>query len=125
MAHRRARNIARKIAEGIAVLLLGAALAGPASAGPMRFAQSWDQLSPSERERAMRNYQRYQKLPEEQRRQLDQSYERWRGMNPGEQERVRRNYQSYRQLDRRQREDFGRRYQQWRQGGDSKPKKNR
>jgi len=65
----------------------------------------------------MRNYQRYKKLPEDQRRQLDQSYERWRGMNPGDRDRVRRNYQSYRQLDRQQREDFGRRYKQWRGGG--------
>ena len=117
MAPRRARSLARKSRDAIVALLVAGILVGPASADPPRFAQRWEDLSPQDRDRAMRNYQRYKKLPEDQRRQLDQSYERWRGMNPGDRDRVRRNYQSYRQLDRQQREDFGRRYKQWRGGG--------
>jgi hypothetical protein len=114
---RRARSLARKSRDAIVALLVAGMLVGPARADPPRFAQRWEDLSPQDRDRAMRNYQRYKKLPEDQRRQLDQSYERWRGMNPGDRDRVRRNYQSYRQLDRKQREDFGQRYKQWQGGG--------
>jgi hypothetical protein len=98
-------------------LLLLAGLAGRAESGAIWPVQGWEELDPEQRRRALENYQRYQKLPKDRQREIDQSWQRWRGMDSREKKRVRRNYESYRQLDREQRKDFGERYQQWRRGG--------
>lgn len=100
---------------GAAVLLAGA-LAGAARAGAIRPVQGWEDLDAEQRSRALQNYQRYQRLPKDQQREVDQQWQRWRGMDSQEQNRVRRNYESYRQLDKQQRRDFGQRYEQWRRG---------
>jgi hypothetical protein len=114
MRQGRVRSLARLLLDAVGASLVVVAVAGAAVAGPARYAQSWDDLSPEQRSRALENYQRYKKLPKNQQRQLDRSYERWQGMDPNQRDRVRRNYESYRELDRQQRKDFGRRYQQWR-----------
>jgi hypothetical protein len=110
------KRCCRRVAVAV-IAVVGVSSVGAAQPGSMRFAQNWDDLSPDQRNRALENYQRYKKLPEEKRRSLDRSYDRWRGMDPRNQERVRRNYESYRQLDKQQRKDFGKRYEQWRKGG--------
>ena len=117
MRHRISHRIARARRGLCAACAAAFLLAVQAEAGPIRPIQSWEQLDPEQRRRAIENYQRYQKLPKDQQREIDRSWKRWRGMDKQEKNRVRENYESYRRLDKQQRKDFGRRYQQWRQGG--------
>jgi hypothetical protein len=81
--------------------------------------QSWYELSPQEKSRALENYQRFQKLPPERKRAIEEQYQRWQQLPPTEQERIRRNYERYRGMNSDQKEDFERKYKKWR----SKPSK--
>lgn len=76
--------------------------------------QSWYELSPQERSRALENYRRFQKLPPEKRRSLEEQYNRWQQLPSDEQERIRRNYDRYRGMNSDQKEEFSRKYKKWR-----------
>jgi hypothetical protein len=60
--------------------------------GTTRLAQRWEELTPAQRQRALRNYQRYRSLPPEQRESVERRYERWKRLAPGEKERYRERY---------------------------------
>ena len=61
---------------------------------PLHFqvAESWDDLNQSQRDRALRNYQRYMSLPDEKRRNMDQRYERWKKMPNSDRDRARKKH---------------------------------
>ncbi len=105
-------------------VLLGATLLGPLSgsgrAHPLSTVlwqtvdQSWYELSPQERSRALENYHRFKKLPPERQRSIEEQYHRWQQLPSEEQERIRRNYDRYRGMNSDEKEDFQRKYKQWR-----------
>jgi hypothetical protein len=78
--------------------------------GPRR---SWEDLSPRERERALRNYQEYQRLPRERQQFIDRRYQRYRELPPQEQRRLQQNYQEYERLPPGERQHFNRKYRRW------------
>ena len=87
----------------IAVALLAATLHHPPPRAnfaerPNRsqLAESWDDLTPSQRERALRNYQSYQDLPPDKKRDVDRHYEKWKKMPRSDQERYRQKHDEYR-----------------------------
>jgi len=59
---------------------------------PVELAESWDDLNENQRDRAMRNYQRYMSLPDDKRRNIDQRYERWKKMPDSDRERARKKH---------------------------------
>ena len=59
----------------------------------VQVAESWDDLSPSQRDRALKNYQRYMDLPQEKRHDIDRRYEKWKNLPPVDQERFRKKHQ--------------------------------
>jgi hypothetical protein len=64
--------------------------------GRLQLAESWDDLSPSQRERALRNYQSYQELSPDKKRDIDRHYEKWKTLPRSDQERYRRKHDEYR-----------------------------
>jgi hypothetical protein len=61
-----------------------------------QLAESWDDLSPSQRDRALRNYQSYQELPPDKKRDIDRHYEKWKKLPRSDQERFRKKHDEYR-----------------------------
>jgi len=59
-------------------------------------AEGWDDLSPGQRDRALRNYQHYMDLPAEKRRDVDQHYEKWKRLPRSDQDRFRKKHDQYR-----------------------------
>ena len=59
-------------------------------------ADGWDDLSGSQRERAIHNYQRYLELPDEKRRDIDQRYEKWKKLPRSDKDRFRKKHDEYR-----------------------------
>lgn len=76
--------------------------------------QSWYELSPQERSRALENYHRFQKLPPEKQHDIEERYNRWQQLPSEEQNRIRQNYQRYRGMNSDEKEEFSRKYKQWR-----------
>ncbi len=76
--------------------------------------QSWYELSPQERSRALENYRRFQKLPPEKQHSIEEQYHRWQQLPSDEQDRIRRNYDRYRGMNSDEKEEFHRKYKQWR-----------
>ena len=72
-----------------------------------RLAQSWDDLTPDQRSRAMQNFQRYQRLPEKGRERIDRRYQQFQGLPAGEQDKLRQTYDAYRRLSPDQRNNLG------------------
>ncbi len=62
----------------------------------VQIAESWDDLSQPQRDRAIKNYQQYRDLPAEKKRDMDQRYDRWKNMPRSDQERLRRKHDEYR-----------------------------
>lgn len=117
MADRSKRRIVTSVVG--AAIVVATLLATPASARSVRGArpvQSWQELSPNDRQRALDNLQRYQRLPESSRQRMDRSYENWRQLDPGERARVQQNYEKYRQMTPDQRRDFENKYKRWKSG---------
>lgn len=85
---------------------------------PQQLARSWEEMSASERQKALRNFQRYQSLPESSRRRMDRSYESYKQLDPRERDRVQRNYQRYREMSPDQRRNFEQKYKRWKGGKD-------
>lgn len=77
--------------------------------------EHWQDYDAGEREKAIRNYQRFLSAPPEKRREIERQYDRWRRMPEEERERIRQNYQRYRNLPEEERRLFDRKYRQWRQ----------
>jgi hypothetical protein len=111
-----------------AVLVLGALLCGgtalwaftavephrnASSEVSRQVAQSWQELSPRERSRALENYKRFQKLSPERRQNLEERYHRWTELPDEEKDRVRRNYDRFRKMDSDEKEEFWRKYKRW------------
>ncbi len=61
-----------------------------------QLAESWDDLTPSQRERALRNYQSYQELPADKKRDVDRHYEKWKNLPRSDQEHYRQKHDQYR-----------------------------
>ena len=107
-----------------AILLSSLTLMRPARAtgqtqhSPISFLQfveqTWYELSPQERSRALENYKRFQKLPPEKQHDIEERYNRWQQLPSEEQNRIRQNYQRYRGMNSDEKEDFSRKYKQWR-----------
>jgi len=95
---------------------LGWSTAQAAGRPEIRRVQSWQQLTPDQKKRALENFQRYQRLPEASRQRLQQRYDRFQKMPPSEQEQVRKSYDVYRQMTPTQRQDFTNRYERWKGG---------
>ena len=108
----------------IAVLLSGVVTMWPVRAtgqaqnSPISFlqfvGQTWYELSPQERSRALENYHRFQKLPPEKQHDIEERYNRWQQLPSEEQDRLRQNYQRYRGMNSDEKEEFSRKYKQWR-----------
>ena len=76
--------------------------------------RDWDDISPSERSRALENYRRFQKLPPERQRDIQERYHRWRELPSEEQDRIRENYRRYRGMNSDEKEEFLNKYRRWR-----------
>lgn len=105
------RRIALAFATTVAVTV-----AAGVRAEPPRLAQSWEDLSPDQRSRAMENFQRFQRMPPQSREQVERRWQDFRQMPPTEQDRIRRNFDTYRNMSPDQRQDFMERYRRF-QGG--------
>lgn len=70
--------------------------AHPYPSNLLQIAESWDDLSSSQRDRALRNYQRYLELPPEKKRDIDKRYEKWKTLPRDDRERFRRKHDEYR-----------------------------
>lgn len=76
-------------------------VAPPARAVPpapflQRLADGWEDLSPSQRDRALRNYRNYMDLPVEKRHDVDERFEKWKRMPRNDRDRFRRKHDQYR-----------------------------
>lgn len=87
----------------VGAALLAASLQAPVSRMQLtqprdrpQLAESWDDLSPSQRERALRNYQSYQELPPDKKRDIDERYEKWKKLPRSDQDRYRQKHDQYR-----------------------------
>lgn len=76
--------------------------------------QSWDDLSPTERERALKNFRRFQQLPEDRKRDLQDAYDRWQQLPSSERGRLQQNYERYRGMNSDEKEEFRLKYKHWR-----------
>ena len=76
--------------------------------------QSWDDLSPTERERALKNFRYFQRLPEDRKRDLQDEYDRWQKLPAPERERIQENYERYRDMNSDEKEKFRQKYHHWR-----------
>jgi hypothetical protein len=103
---------------GRTLLLAGCLLVATSALGQPR---SWQDLSPDERARAWRNYQRFEALPPQRRQYLEDRYQRFRAMPPNEQERLRRNYNAYRGFPPDKQRQFQQNYRRWKQGKRCQP----
>ena len=61
-----------------------------------QIAEHWDELSDSQRNRALRNYRQYNQLPADKKRNIDKHYEKWKKMPRSDQDRYRRKHDEYR-----------------------------
>ena len=61
-----------------------------------QLAESWDDLSAPQRDRALKNYQHYMELPPQKRHDVDQQYEKWKKLPRSDQDRFRKKHDEYR-----------------------------
>lgn len=57
-----------------------------------------DRLSPAERERVMRNYEKYQRLPPAEREKMKEQYRQYQQAPPAEKEKLNEKYHRYEQM---------------------------
>src|SRR5262249_13805578 len=93
-----------------------------ASALREAIAQSWYELSPQERSRALENYRRFQKLPPEKQHSIEEQYNRWQQLPSEGEERIRRNYARYRGITPKKKKKSPRKYGRWRSLPPSPPR---
>lgn len=90
----------------LAAAVLALSLQGPADSKPIvtrsaapawqQIAEGWGDLSPAQRDRAMRNYRQYMDLPPDKRRSIDQRYEKWKKLPRSDQDRFRKKHDQFR-----------------------------
>jgi uncharacterized protein DUF3106 len=89
----------------LAAAVLAFTLLGPATvtrhahastADRPQLAESWDDLSAGQRDRALKNYQHYMELPPQKRHDIDQHYEKWKSLPRSDQDRFRKKHDEYR-----------------------------
>ena len=68
--------------------------------------KSFNELTPEEQERIIKNYREYQRLPQGQQRKLKNRYKRWQKMSPGERQKLKRNYKRFKRLPPKKRLNF-------------------
>ena len=72
-------------------------VARPASADLLGFDLAaqvrWNELSPDQKDRALKNYRKYKSLSPEQRGRVDDGYKRWKGMSDDDKRRIRDRYE--------------------------------
>ena len=68
----------------------------PRAARWFQIASGWDDLSPTQRDRALHNYQSYLAMPPDKRKDIDKHYEKWKQLPPSDQDRYRQKHQQYR-----------------------------
>lgn len=59
----------------------------------------WNELSPDQKDRALKNYHKYKSLSPEDRGRVDKGYKRWKGMSDDDKRRVRDRYERKRKKD--------------------------
>ena len=59
----------------------------------------WNELSPDQKDRALKNYRKYKSLSPEQRGRVDDGYKRWKGMSDDDKRRIRDRYERKRKKD--------------------------
>ena len=84
--------------------------------GQQKSPPSWNELSPEQQGRARERYKRFRRLPERDRRSVEQLYRHWQELPPNKRERMRKNYERYMNLDPAQRKQFDGDYQRWKSG---------
>jgi hypothetical protein len=100
------KDVNSTLAKATAALLAIGWIAAPPAAA--------QRLKPKDRERVLRNYERYQQAPEDKRREVERQYQRWQGMPEDERQKILRNYDRYRALSRDEQREFKRKYEDWR-----------
>jgi hypothetical protein len=93
--------------------LPGRAAADGSSFGFSPVDQSWDEMSPTERERALRNFRRFEQLPDGRKQDLQEAYDVWQQLPATERERIEHNYQRYREMNSYEKEEFRLKYRHW------------
>ena len=113
----RSPHMIRGVVAGVPLLIL--TLCWPertAADDSFRFSpvdQSWEEMSPTERERALRNFRRFQQLPEGRKQDLQKAYDAWQQLPAAERERLRHNYRRYREMNSYEKEEFRLKYRHW------------
>ncbi len=70
-------------------------------------ADSWNNLSPKDRENVLRNYQRWQSLPPKDKEYLREEWNHWRSLPPDQRDKLRKRYDELSPNEQRQmREQF-------------------
>ncbi|MGH7804830.1 MAG: DUF3106 domain-containing protein, partial [Candidatus Binatia bacterium] len=100
--HARVRRMIRCLV--LSVMLVGALVVGgvrPASADLLELAGQyrWNDLSPDQKDRALKNYRKYKSLSPEDRGRVDDGYKRWKGMSDDDKRRIRDRYEKKRKKD--------------------------
>ena len=75
--------------------------------------QGWEEMSPTERQRALRNFRRFEQLPEDRKQDLQKAYDTWQQLPTAERERLRHNYRRYREMNSYEKEEFRLKYRHW------------
>ena len=85
----------------VGAMALGAARPATADSGLDLLAQvRWNELSPDQKDRALKNYRKYKSLSPEKRGRVDEGYKRWKGMSDDDKRRVRDRYENKRKKHR-------------------------
>jgi hypothetical protein len=108
-------GVGRYVCAGVlaGVVILGALpWAGPADVHGQS-PDAWQRLSPEEKERVRREYERFQQLPEQDRDRVHERYRRWQSLQPEQRRQLRENYENYRDLGPGERQRFDEGYRHW------------
>ena len=112
------RFVVRPVAFGKIALILAAIVVlnsgALAQERPQMLVRNWDELSRSERSRALENYQRFRQLSPTEQHRLEDKYKKWQSLPDTEKDRIRRNYKLYLQMPKSQKDNFERLYEEWR-----------
>lgn len=94
------------------VLVFACALAvTPAEGRMLAEPCGWDDLSATDRRKALEKYDIYKRLPPSRQKEIRQNYREWQDMEPTDRDGIRENYELYRSLTPKQRREVGERFQ--------------
>ena len=114
----RSQQIIRGMVAGVLPFMLGLACfpgwaADDSSFGFSLVNRSWEEMCLAERQRALRNFRRFQRLPEGRKQDLQNAYDTWQQLPAAERERIQHNYQRYREMNSYEKEEFRLKYKHW------------